>query len=80
MPKSLRFETKIVGISQVVLEGYLGYVFENDYEGWIIQRNAGDRDELGTWLGKFHEKKRLMRVTIEYLFNEDETHLLPKEE
>ena len=78
MPQKLRYETKIVGVSQVVLEGYLEYVFTDDYEGWVIKPSFGARDELNTWLNKFDKEHRMVRITIEYLSNQDESHLLPK--
>jgi len=78
MPQKLRYETKIVGVSQVVLEGYLEYVFTDDYEGWVVKPSFGAQDELNTWLNKFDKGHRMVRITIEYLSNQDESHLLPK--
>ena len=44
----------------------------------VVKPSFGAQDELNTWLNKFDKGHRMVRITIEYLSNQDESHLLPK--
>ena len=72
MPASIKYTTKIIGISEVVMNGRLKFN-EGD---WVVKTNSS-QDRLEEWLGKFDGQ--YVTITIKN-WVEDEAHLLPEEE